>query len=128
MVGNSGMRLSKRAMHLISTEVRKDHSGGVVVRRRWQGALSRRVESPLQEVNLSSSSSSLEILCIGFIGGDLRARERKHELRVLTRCLDNALVCVQWDNCGDRVRVFGVAEAPEGFNFLGWEIANLLDV
>lgn len=126
VVSNSSVRLGIRAVHFIHTQIGEDHSRGVVIGRRQSRPLSRRVESPLEEVNVGNSASSLgRLLCLF---GGLRARERQDELRVLACGLHNTLVCIQRDRRGNGVRVLRKAEAPERFDLLVWELADLLDI
>lgn len=88
-------------MHLERAEVREDHGRGVCVGRLARGldrALRRRVECPLQEVDicrrLGRGAIRILDLCLALGGGGLRPRKREDELRVLARGFRNPLVCL----------------------------------
>lgn len=86
-------------MHLERTEVREDHSRSVCVGSfalRLSRLLRRRVESPLQEVDIRTRAKRVAV-GVDFFGTDvvgLLAREGEDELRVVTRGVGNALVDV----------------------------------
>lgn len=86
-------------MHLERTEVREDHSRSVCVGSlalRLSRLLRRRVESPLQEVDIRARAKRVAV-GVDFFGTDvvgLLAREGEDELRVVTRGVGNALVDV----------------------------------
>lgn len=99
MVRDSRMRLRKGPMHLERAEMCEDHSGSMRVGSLARGAdraLRRRVECPLQEVDVCCSLGrcTVRILDLCFALGSLLARKREDELRVLARGFGNALVCV----------------------------------
>ena len=95
---DSRVRLRKGAVHLISTEVGKDHSRGVVIGRvagRNSRFLGRWVESPLQEMDvrhrLVLSLCGLLLWCLALAR---LSREGEDELRVVSCGFGNALVGV----------------------------------
>lgn len=127
VVSDSSVGLSKRTVHLIGAQVGEDHSGSMGVGRRWGRALRRRVECPLQEVNVRSGTSRALGCLLSFLGG-LGSGKREDELWVLARGRDDALVCVKRDYGRDGVTILCVAQTPESLDLLGWELADLLDV
>lgn len=134
VVRDDGVRLRKRAVQLVSGQVREDDRGRV--RRRQRAARHRRrgrVERPLQEVDVSACAG----VCVGGGRGGavtlgrlllLLARQRQDELRVLAGGVGDALVGVDGDGGTDGGGAVCVAEAPEGLDFLGREGEDLLDV
>lgn len=136
---DSRMRLRIRTVHLERAEMCEDHGGGVCIgcpargRSRGRGrnrVLGRWMESPLQEMNVCCGFRRCTIYLLDFwlSLGRLLARKREDELRILASRFRDTLVCVQWDDGADGGGVICVSEAPEGFDFLCWEIPDLLHV
>ena len=85
---------------------------------------SRRVEGPLKEMDVRTG---VGVICaVLFLG--LVAWQGQDKLWVLTSGGDDALVGFDGDDGADGVGVSGVAETPDGFDFLGREAAHFLDV
>lgn len=141
VVGDSGVRLGVSAVQLVRRKRGEDDSRCVGVRKlgRSRGLRrrrSRRVEAPLEEVDVCASlggglslASLLSLIVLDrFFLLDLVAGQRKDELRVLARCGGDTLVCFNRDNCADGAGVRHMTESPDSFDFLGRETEELLDV
>lgn len=141
VVGDSSVRLGVGAVQLVRRKRGEDDSRCVGVRKlsRCRGLRrrrSRRVEAPLEEVNVCASlggglslAGFLSLLILDwFFLFDIVAGQRKDELWVLAGCGGDALVCFNWDNCADGAGVRDMTESPDTFNFLGRETEELLNV
>lgn len=96
IVRYSRMGLRERAMHLIGIDVGENDRRGVIIRRLARGrrrALGRRVECPLQEVDIRHSLVlGVRGLLLGGLAFPSLTREREDELRVVSCGVGDALV------------------------------------
>lgn len=133
MVRDGGVRLGERAMQLVRREMCEEDSGRVGVgclsgSSRWRRR-GRRVESPLEEVDVCAANGRLDGLAI-LVGDLLRllSGQREDELRVLASGLGDTSVGVQRNTCADGIRVVRVAQSPKCFDFLVWKCEDLFNV
>ena len=82
--------------------------------------LGRRVKSPLQEVDVGGGF----LLCFVASG----AGKGQDELGVLAGSIHDTGVSFQGNRCADCCGVTGETKAPEGLDFFGRKLADLLDI
>lgn len=130
---DSGVGFRERSMQLVRGEVCEDDSGRVGVgglrwSSRWRRR-GRRVESPLEEMDIGTANGRLDRLAI-FTRYLLRllSGKREDELRVLASGLGDTSVRFQRNTGTDRVRVIGITQSPERFDFLVRQREDLFNV
>lgn len=86
------------------------------------------MKCPLKEMDFCTGVGGIISLLLGLLGLGLRAGQGENELRVLASGRGNALVCFYRDDGTDGVGVAGMAETPDSFDLLWWEVEYFLDV